>query len=71
MLFPSLGHRSGAGVSFSAHASYASHYCDKGVNGSLLLCRVLVSNMVQVEENKNRGAVLEEPPLIPGRYPLR
>ena len=66
-----LGHRFGAGVSFSAYASYASYYCDQSLQDMMLLCNVLVSNIVEVPENRNRQTVLSEPPLIPNMFPLR
>lgn len=65
------GHRFGAGVSFSSMASYASYYCDKTYPACMLLADVLVSNIVNVPENKDRRMVLREPPLLPGRAPLR
>lgn len=68
----SVGHRFGAGVSFSAFSNYASHYCDESQSGDqMLLCDVIVSNMIEVPELKRKGQVLEKPPYIPGRYPLR
>ncbi|XP_026273038.1 protein mono-ADP-ribosyltransferase PARP12-like [Frankliniella occidentalis] len=63
------GHRYGAGVSFTASPKYASHYCDKGTIGCILLCDVLVSNIVEVPENIGKDYVLEKPPFIPGVYP--
>ncbi|XP_034254748.1 protein mono-ADP-ribosyltransferase PARP10-like [Thrips palmi] len=67
-----VGHRFGAGVSFSSMASYASYYCDKGApTCSMLLVDVLVSNVVEVPENRNPLAVLHEPPLLPGHGSLR
>ncbi|KAE8737886.1 hypothetical protein FOCC_FOCC016646 [Frankliniella occidentalis] len=67
-----VGHRFGAGVSFSASAMYASHYSDKiSVSGCMLLCDVLVSNILQVEENRGQHAVMQQPPYMPGRFPLR
>ncbi|KAK3921201.1 Protein mono-ADP-ribosyltransferase PARP12, partial [Frankliniella fusca] len=65
------GHRFGAGVSFSSFPIYASHYCGNGCQGSMVLCDVLVSNIVQVEENRHRASPLQQPPHLPGRYPLR
>ncbi|XP_026279777.2 protein mono-ADP-ribosyltransferase PARP12-like isoform X1 [Frankliniella occidentalis] len=65
------GTRFGAGVSFSAFSRYAYHFCDQGEEGCMLLCEVLVSNITQVPENKSRLFALQEPPLIPGRFPLR
>lgn len=67
----SRGTRFGAGVSFSAFSRYAYHFCDQGEEGCMLLCEVLVSNITQVPENKSRLYALQEPPLIPGRFPLR
>ncbi|XP_052125285.1 protein mono-ADP-ribosyltransferase PARP12-like [Frankliniella occidentalis] len=67
-----IGHRFGAGVSFSARSSYASNYCDKQENDkTMLLCYVLVSEIVNVPEVRNPQLVLREPPEIPGREPLR
>lgn len=73
---PGTGHRFGAGVSFTSMASCASHYCDKGSSGCMLLANVLVSNVVEVPEHADGGSracsrVLREPPFLPGRYPLR
>lgn len=66
-----LGHRFGAGVSFSAYASYASHYCDKSLHDTMLLCYVLVSNIVEVPESRNRQTVLLEPPFLPNMFTKR
>lgn len=67
------GHRFGAGVSFSKFATYASHHCDnrrKGSTDCMLLNDVLVSNIVEVPENK-RGPPLLKPPFLPGSNELR
>lgn len=67
-----IGHRFGAGVSFSAFASYSSHYCDKSASDNqMLLCHVLVSNIVEVPEKRKGQSVLTCPPFLEGRYPLR
>lgn len=62
-----VGHRFGAGVSFSAHSYYASHYCDKS-RSQMLVCAVLVSNMCVVPEQKG-GETFTKPPFIEGLYP--
>ncbi|XP_034255469.1 protein mono-ADP-ribosyltransferase PARP10-like [Thrips palmi] len=66
----SVGHRFGAGVSFSSMSGYASNYCDKTHSACMLLANVLVSNVVEVPENTG-SRVPREPPFLPGRYPLR
>lgn len=66
-----VGHRFGAGVSFSAQASYASHYCDGSDLDTMLLCNVLIANITEVPESRSNLNVLHEPPYIPGMHPLR
>ncbi|XP_034231606.1 uncharacterized protein LOC117639798 [Thrips palmi] len=70
------GHRFGAGVSFSAFANYASHYCDSHYSKSdsydqMLLCYVIISNITEVPELKRKGQVLKKPPFIEGKQSLR
>lgn len=38
-------------------------------DNQMLLCSVLVSNIVEVPENKDRHSTLKKPPFIPGVYP--
>ncbi|XP_034255298.1 protein mono-ADP-ribosyltransferase PARP10-like [Thrips palmi] len=64
-----VGHRFGAGVSFSALSGYASHYCDDHPIDYMLLNKVLISNIVEVQENFGGSPVLLEPPIIPGSSP--
>lgn len=62
------GDRFGPGVSFSAIPYYSSHYCDKFEQvKQMLLCWVLVSNIIEIPENMP----FDEPPFIPGHYPLQ
>ncbi|XP_034254891.1 protein mono-ADP-ribosyltransferase PARP10-like [Thrips palmi] len=65
-----VGHRFGAGISFSGQSGYASNYCDNDDIDCMLLNDVLVSNIIEVEENRG-GSVLREPPLLPGHFALR
>lgn len=59
-------------MSFSRLASYASHFSDKtGSTACMLLNDVLVSNIVNVPENRDRRSVLRQPPLLPGSSALR
>ncbi|KAK3914454.1 Protein mono-ADP-ribosyltransferase PARP12 [Frankliniella fusca] len=66
-----IGHRFGVGVSFSAQSRYASHYCDDIGEKTMLLCKVLVSEIKEVPEVRNPIFVSRQPPEIPGREPLR
>ncbi|XP_052119843.1 uncharacterized protein LOC113216720 isoform X2 [Frankliniella occidentalis] len=65
----SLSGMYGTGVRFSSSPQLASMHCDRGETGSMLLCKVLISTMMEVggadwiESN--------EPPVIAGREPLR
>ncbi|KAK3914453.1 Protein mono-ADP-ribosyltransferase PARP12 [Frankliniella fusca] len=65
-----VGHRFGAGVSFSAISNYSSHYCDEDEEvKQMLLCLVLVSEIVEVPEVKNKRSTLQKPPFIENRWP--
>ncbi|XP_034238266.1 protein mono-ADP-ribosyltransferase TIPARP-like, partial [Thrips palmi] len=60
-------HRFGPGVSFSSLSSYAYNYCDKNTpEACMLLADVLVSNVVEVAEKKDRRKMLRAPPCLPG-----
>ncbi|XP_034238265.1 uncharacterized protein LOC117643456 [Thrips palmi] len=65
-------HRYGPGVSFSSVPSYAFHYCDKRTSEAcMLLVNVLVSEVIELPENKDENSVPSELPFLPGSSSLR